>query len=159
MTWLGPGSKDSAEPRKARYVLADPREPTLNPTMDLHDDITRCHGRICKRILAIHIYRMATLLGADLAVQFVCFELVLSLLDTDILLTPSCYSCSFPLSFDASIVHPVLSVVTDVLFCVQSALVEIEGGKGRRGIQEVEKESFVHGRTSVTRKNICVIIY
>lgn len=106
--------------------------------MDLHDDIARCYGRICKRILAIHIYRRATLPGAAFAIQVRLFQALF------VPRPPSFFQCVTMLA--VSVRHDASR---------QSALAAIEPGKGRPG----GKESFVHRRTSVTRKNICVIIY
>lgn len=112
----------------------DPRKPTLNPTTDLHDDITRCHGRICKRILAIHIYRMANATGRRSRRSVRLFRaLSLSPPVTVALLTLSVLAPCLPLSFNA--VHPALSLslclclVTDGLsWCAKCAgLAEIEG--------------------------------
>lgn len=57
-------SKDSAvEPGlRTPSIPCRTNHPRARAT-DLHGDIARCCGRICKRILAIHIYRGSTLPG------------------------------------------------------------------------------------------------
>ena len=144
----------------------DPRKPTLSPTTDLHDDITRCHGRICKRILAIHIYRMANATGRRSRRSVRLFRaLSLSPPVTVALLTLSVLAPSLPLSFHVAVVHSTLSLSLSLSLSGHRRSLPVckvrwpGRDRGSRASRGMETESFVHGRTSVTRKNICVIIY
>lgn len=89
-------------------------------------------GRTCKRILAIHIYRGRTALPRRRFCRSV--RLFLDLYRRHHFVPP-------PFSLSSLFSRPL------------SAVLLVAAARGREG------KSFVRGRTSVARKNICVIIY